>query len=87
MLNLDSFQQYLLATDRDNAKLAPAFETLHPFVLRALAKACRVAAAEERPLEAFGVSAWQPENRRVGEGVGFSTERDLRSGERRVQNL
>lgn len=62
LLNLDSLQQYLLATDRDDAELASAFEMLHPFVLRALAKACQVAEAQGRPVAVFGVSAARPKN-------------------------
>jgi phosphoenolpyruvate-protein kinase (PTS system EI component) len=62
LLNLDSLQQYLLATDRDDAELASAFELLHPFVLRALSKACEVADAQVRPIAVFGVSAAQPRN-------------------------
>ena len=57
MLNLDSLQQYLLATDRDNPELSSALENLHPFVLRALSKAAEVADAERRPLLTFGASA------------------------------
>jgi len=56
LLSLDSLQQYLLATDRDNPELSASFETLHPFVLRALMKAFAVARQAGRPIWAFGVS-------------------------------
>lgn len=71
MLNLDSLQQYLLATGRENAELAHSLERLHPFVLRALIKACAVARAEERPLTVFGVSAAAIENLPHLVGVGL----------------
>ncbi len=57
MLNLDSLQQHLLATDREDPELARAFELLHPFVLRALTEVCEVAAAQGRELSVFGTSA------------------------------
>jgi len=75
LLNLDSLQQYLLATDRENANLASAFELLHPFVLRALDKACRVAQAHGRPVEAFGVTVAKPENVLLLVGVGLRSFR------------
>lgn len=71
LLNLDALQQYLLATDRESAELAVAFESLHPFVLRALAKACEVADAQRRPLTVFGVSALREESLPLLVGTGF----------------
>ena len=62
LLNLDSLQQHLLATDREDPELARVFETLHPFVLRALAKACEVAGGLGRELAIFGASAQRREN-------------------------
>ena len=62
LLSLDSLQQYLLATDRNEADMVEAFQVLHPFVLRALAKACEVAEGQGRPVAVFGVSACRPEN-------------------------
>src|SRR5262249_29183145 len=70
MLNLDALQQYLLAADRDNAEQSAAFDTLHPVVLRALAKACEVAEGQKRPLAAFGISAARPENLALLVGSG-----------------
>lgn len=71
LLNLDSLQQYILATDRDHAELATSFDTLHPFVLRALAKANEVASGERKPLGIFGVSAVRPELLPLLIGTGF----------------
>jgi phosphotransferase system enzyme I (PtsI) len=71
MLNLDSLQQYLLATDRENPELAGAFESLHPYVLRALAKAARVAEKAARPLWVFGVTSRQEQSLPFLVGVGL----------------
>ncbi len=71
LVNLDSLQQYLLATDRENPALAGAFETLHPYVLRALTKACEVAEHEGRPLSVFGVSACAEHNLALLVGAGL----------------
>jgi phosphoenolpyruvate-protein phosphotransferase (PTS system enzyme I) len=62
IIGLDSLQQYLLAADRENHELRAAFESIHPFVLRAilsLVEACEQAA---RPLSVFGVTAVDPAN-------------------------
>jgi phosphoenolpyruvate-protein kinase (PTS system EI component) len=61
LLNLDGLQQHLLAIDREDPELARAFESLHPYVLRALAKAAEVAAGAGRELSIFGASAHRPE--------------------------
>lgn len=62
LLNLDALQQHLLAIDREDPELARALESLHPFVLRALAKVCEVAGGAGRELTVFGASAQRPEN-------------------------
>lgn len=70
-VSLDSLQQYLLAADRENHELRHAFDSIHPFVLRALtsiAEACEQAA---RPLSVFGVTAALPANLAFLLGVGF----------------
>lgn len=61
-LGLDSLQQYLLAADRDEPHLAPWFEALHPFVLRAIEGAVEVAEESGAPLRVFGVTAAQKAN-------------------------
>lgn len=62
LVNLDALQQHLLAVDREDPELAHALETLHPYVLRALAKACEVALGAGRELGVFGASVQRPEN-------------------------
>ena len=62
LINLDALQQHLLAVDREDPELAHALETLHPYVLRALAKACEVALGAGRELAVFGASVQRPEN-------------------------
>jgi phosphoenolpyruvate-protein kinase (PTS system EI component) len=71
MLNLDSLQQHLLAIDREDPELARAFEVLHPYVLRALAKTAEVAAGQGRELSVFGSSVSNGQNlaRLVGCGL------------------
>ncbi|NOT30516.1 MAG: phosphoenolpyruvate--protein phosphotransferase [Planctomycetes bacterium] len=71
LVNLDGLQQHLLAVDREDPELARALETLHPYVLRALAKACEVAAGAGRELAVFGASAQRPENAAHLIGCGF----------------
>lgn len=61
LVNLDGLQQHLLAIDREDPELARLFDTLHPYVLRALAKLCEVAGGSGRELTAFGASAQRPE--------------------------
>ena len=56
LLNLDSLQQYLLAADRERADDSPAFDAIHPFVLRALRKLCEVTEGQDRPVDVFGSS-------------------------------
>jgi len=71
LVNLDGLQQHLLATDREDPELAKVFESLHPYVLRALAKLCEVAGGQGRELTAFGASAQRPETlvHLVGSGL------------------
>ena len=73
LLNLDALQQHLLAIDREDPELARALETLHPYVLRALAKVCEVAGGAGRELSIFGASAQRPEN--VGHLIGCGFRR------------
>ena len=61
LVSLDSLQQYILATDREDPELAQAFETLHPYLLRALSKLCEVAAGHGRELAIFGGRVQRPE--------------------------
>ena len=68
-LNLDSFQQRFLCMDREVPQLARAFETLHPFCVRALRQIVEKAAGV--PLSVFGVSSRQGENTDILLGCGF----------------
>jgi phosphoenolpyruvate-protein kinase (PTS system EI component) len=71
LLNLDSLQQHLLATDREDPELARIFEQLHPYVLRALSKVCEVAAGQGRELAVFGASAQRLQNLPALVGCGL----------------
>lgn len=62
LISLDSLQQHLLAADRENHELLATFESLHPYVVRALQTVVGVAAEEGKPLSVFGVTAVQPSN-------------------------
>lgn len=71
LVNLDGLQQHLLAIDREDPELAKTLETLHPYVLRALAKACEVAGGAGRELAAFGAGVQRSENLAHLIGCGF----------------
>ena len=71
VLGLDSLTQYLLAADRESSGLAPFFETMHPFVLRALTKACEIATGLGRELTVFGVTAAEERNLPLLLGAGL----------------
>jgi phosphoenolpyruvate-protein kinase (PTS system EI component) len=71
LVSLDSLQQYLLAADRANAELAPTFERLHPFVVRALRSIQKAAKQADKHCAIFGVTATQRENLDLLLGVGF----------------
>jgi phosphotransferase system enzyme I (PtsI) len=72
-VGLDSLQQYLLAADRENHGLARAFESLHPFVLRALVSIVEAAEQAARPLSVFGVTVAEPANLPFLLGIGFKS--------------
>lgn len=52
--------QYLLAVDRNNRKVAPLYEPLHPAVLRAVASVVRVANGAGKPVSLCGEMAADP---------------------------
>lgn len=52
--------QYLLAVDRNNARVAGLFDTLHPAVLRALQQVVDAAHLENRPVSICGELAGDP---------------------------
>ncbi len=70
LLSLDSLTQYLLAADRDSPELAEHFQTVHPFVLRALKKTAEVCAGIGRELTVFGVTALARANAPLLVGAG-----------------
>ena len=71
VLALDSLVQHLLAADRENSELARWFESLHPFVLRAVAQV--IAACDEvgRELAVFGYTAVRPHSLPFLLGLGL----------------
>ncbi len=71
LLNYDSLQQFLLARDRDDPQQRRAFESVHPFVLRALRKASEIAGEESRPLQVFGAGARRAETLSFLIGAGL----------------
>lgn len=71
LVNLDSLQQYLLATDR-NAPFSPeALVRMHPYVLRAIRKLNEVAEGAGKELSTFGVSMATEENFPLLFGLGL----------------
>ncbi|MCA1589742.1 MAG: phosphoenolpyruvate--protein phosphotransferase [Acidobacteria bacterium] len=59
-LGTNDLVQYLLAVDRDNEIVADWFSTLHPAVIRAIAKVADAAARGGKPLIACGEMAASP---------------------------
>jgi phosphoenolpyruvate-protein kinase (PTS system EI component) len=59
---LDSLIQHLLAADRENAEVRDYFESLHPFVVRAVHQVVDACDDLDRPLSVFGVTAVQTHN-------------------------
>lgn len=73
-LGTNDLIQYLLAVDRNNRKVAPLYEPLHPAVLRAIASVVRVANAAGKPVSLCGEMAADPVCTLVLIGIGL---RDL----------
>lgn len=70
-VGLDSLQQYLLAADRDEPRMAPQFEVLHPFVVRALEQIAQAAAERSTSLRIYGVSVGRADNVPLLLAAGF----------------
>ncbi|RCX24935.1 phosphoenolpyruvate--protein phosphotransferase [Thioalbus denitrificans] len=65
--------QYLLAVDRNNARVAGLFNTLHPGVLHALKQVVDGAHAEGKPVSICGEMAGDPVAAVILMGLGFDT--------------
>jgi phosphotransferase system, enzyme I, PtsP len=59
-LGTNDLIQYLLAVDRNNRKVSPLYEPLHPAVLRAIAATARAAKKAGKPLGICGEMAADP---------------------------
>ena len=70
-LGTNDLIQYLLAVDRNNRKVAPLYEPLHPAVLRAIAATVRAAKKAGRPLGICGEMAADPVCALVLIGLGI----------------
>lgn len=70
-LGTNDLIQYLLAVDRNNRKVAPLYEPLHPAVLRAIAATVRAAKKAEKPLGICGEMAADPVCALVLIGLGI----------------
>ena len=70
-LGTNDLIQYLLAVDRNNRKVAPLYEPLHPAVLRAIAATVRATKKAGRPLGICGEMASDPVCALVLIGLGI----------------
>jgi phosphotransferase system enzyme I (PtsP) len=70
-LGTNDLIQYLLAVDRNNRKVAPLYEPLHPAVLRAVAATVRAAKKAGRPLGICGEMAADPVCTLILVGLGI----------------
>ncbi len=64
--------QYLLAVDRNNRKVAPLYEPLHPAVLRAIAATTRAAQEAGKPVSICGEMAGDPVCTLLLLGIGLN---------------
>jgi signal transduction protein with GAF and PtsI domain len=60
-----------MAADRENHELRAHFESIHPFVLRALVSIAEACEQTARPLSVFGVTAASAANTAFLLGAGF----------------
>lgn len=64
--------QYVLAVDRNNRKVAPLYEPLHPAVIQTVARAVRAAKAAGKPASICGEMAADPVCTLLLVGLGFN---------------
>jgi phosphotransferase system enzyme I (PtsP) len=62
--------QYILAVDRNNARVAKLYDSLHPAVLRAICQAIEGAHATQRPVNVCGEMAGDPASVLLLAGMG-----------------
>jgi len=72
-IGTNDLTQYLLAVDRNNARVASRFDSLHPAVLRAINHAVREAREYEKPLSICGEMAGEPTSAILLMGMGVDT--------------
>ncbi|MEO0652669.1 MAG: putative PEP-binding protein, partial [Planctomycetota bacterium] len=71
IFHLDSLTQYVLAADRSQPRFAPAFERLHPYLLRALHLGLEAVKRAGVEFAAAGSIVERPENLEHLIGLGF----------------
>lgn len=72
-IGTNDLTQYLLAVDRNNARIASRFDCLHPAVLRAIDRAVREARECGKPLSICGEMAGEPTSAILLMGMGVDT--------------
>lgn len=72
-IGTNDLTQYLLAVDRNNARVAELYDSLHPAVLRALQQTVDGAKAEKTPVSVCGEMAGDPAAAILLLGMGIDT--------------
>jgi phosphotransferase system enzyme I (PtsP) len=72
-IGTNDLTQYLLAVDRNNARVAELYDSLHPAVLRALLQTFEGAALEKTPVSVCGEMAGDPAAAILLLGMGVDT--------------
>ncbi|MEP7180979.1 MAG: phosphoenolpyruvate--protein phosphotransferase [Betaproteobacteria bacterium] len=72
-IGTNDLTQYLLAVDRNNARVASRFDSLHPAMLRAIDHAVRQAREYGKPLSVCGEMAGEPASAILLMGMGVDT--------------
>lgn len=71
-IGTNDLTQYMLAVDRNNARVAPLYDSLHPAVLRALAQVMMTAQRCGKPVGVCGEMAGDPASAILLLGMGVS---------------